>query len=89
MELISWIATFFVLISFLFDGRTLRILNGIGAGLWLIWGISMGEGSIIFLNGVIIGIQAYKLSIERGENLFSTELKKRLGKIFLKDRHGA
>ena len=82
MELISWIATGFVLTSFLFEGRTLRVLNGIGAGLWLIWGMAEGEGSIIFLNGVVVAIQAYKLSIERRRNSFTTELKKRLGKIF-------
>jgi len=89
MDILSWTATFFVLVSFLFDGKTLRWINSVGAGLWLIWGIWLGEGAIIFLNGVIIGIHAYKLSIERGENLFATELKKRLGKFFLKDRHGA
>lgn len=82
MELISWIATGLVLLSFLFDGWKLRVINGGGAGLWLLWGIGMGEGAIIFLNGAIILIHLYKLSIERGRNSFTTELKKRLGKIF-------
>ena len=87
MELISWVATFFVLISFLFDGKKLRVLNSVGAGLWLLWGIDAGENSIIFLNGVILGIQAYKLSIEKKIKSFTTELKKTTWKNFLKDRH--
>lgn len=89
MELISWIATSFVLISFLFEGRTLRILNGIGAGLWLWWGLDAGENSIIFLNGVVVAIQVYKLSIEKKIKSFTTELKKTTWKNFFKNRHGA
>ena len=76
MELISWIATGFVLLSFLFDGWKLRLINSIGATLWLVWGIRAGEGSIIFLNAVIVLIHIYKLSIEGGEKSFFRPLKK-------------
>lgn len=89
MELISWVATTLVLVSFFFDDWKLRVLNGLGAGLWLVWGIHMEEGAVIVLNFAVLCVHAYKLSIERGENSFATEIKKRLGKIFLKDRHGA
>lgn len=89
MELISWIATFFILLSFFFEGKKLRIINGFGAVLWTVWGIRMGEGAVVFLNVMIVGIHAYKLSIEGGGgNSFSTEIKKRLKK-FLKIRHEA
>jgi len=85
MELISWCASLFVLISFLFDGWKLRLLNGIGAVLWTVWGVMMEEGAVIFLNVCIIGIQLwklYKLSIEGREKSFLTDLKN-----FFKERH--
>lgn len=81
MELISWIATGFILLSFFFEGRWLRIINGIGAVLWTIWGLGVGEAAVVFLNVMIVGIHAYKLSIERrGKSVF--DLKK-----FFKERH--
>jgi hypothetical protein len=82
MELISWIATLIILLSFFFEGKKLRLINGLGAVLWTLWGIGVGEAAVVFLNVMIVGIHAYKLSIEGGENSFSTEIKKRLGKIF-------
>jgi hypothetical protein len=66
--ILSWLATLVVLISFTLDGKKLRWVNAIGAGLWLLWGILVGEHAVIFLNGVIIGIHAWKLiqlSIEK------------------------
>lgn len=82
MELISWLATLVVLISFTLDGKKLRWVNFIGAGLWLIWGIGVEELAVVVLNCVIMAIHLYKLSIEKRKNLFATEIKKRLGKIF-------
>ena len=64
-SILSWSATLVVLVSFLFEAQKLRWINSIGALLWLLWGISMGEGAVVFLNAVIIGIHAYKLSIEK------------------------
>ena len=61
MDILSWTATFFVLVSFLFDGKTLRWVNGFGAVIWTLWGIMVREGAVIFLNVAIIGIHAWKL----------------------------
>lgn len=69
MEILGWIGSAFVLISFLYEGWRLRALNSIGAGLWLSYGISMGSGSIIFLNGAILLIHLRKLSIKRREKI--------------------
>ena len=69
MEILGWIGSAFVLISFLYEGRRLRALNSIGAGLWLVYGIVGGMGSIIFLNGAILLIHLRKLSIKRGEKI--------------------
>ena len=81
MELISWIATGVVLLSFFFEGKKLRLINGLGAVLWTIWGLGMGEAAVIFLNVMVVGIHAYKLSIEgRGKSFFDF-------KKFFKGRH--
>lgn len=68
-EIIGWIGSGFVLISFLYEGWRLRVINSIGAGLWLSYGIAMESGSIIFLNGAILLIHLRKLSIKRGEKI--------------------
>jgi hypothetical protein len=65
MELLGWIATAVVLVSFLFDGVSMRIINGVGALLWMGWGIGMEQGSVIFLNAVIVLIHVGKLTINR------------------------
>lgn len=69
MEILGWIGSGFVLISFLYEGWRLRALNSIGAGLWLSYGIIGGSGSIIFLNGAILLIHLRKLSIKRREKI--------------------
>lgn len=64
-EIIGWIASGFILYSFLWDGWKLRMYNGIGALLWLGYGIAEESGSIMFLNGAILLIHLRKLSIEK------------------------
>jgi len=65
IEVIGWIASGFILYSFLWDGWKLRLYNGIGALLWLGYGLVEASGSIIFLNGAILLIHLRKLSIEK------------------------
>ncbi|MDA7797564.1 SemiSWEET family transporter, partial [Flavobacteriaceae bacterium] len=61
-EIVGWIATTFVISSFLInDMIRLRAINLIGAFCWLIYGVMANAPSIIFLNVVIIAIQAFKL----------------------------
>lgn len=85
MELISWIATCVVLLSFFFEGGKLRLINGLGAILWIIWGIGKGESAVVFLNIMIVGIHAYKLSIEKKSKPFF-DSRRRLKNF--KNRHG-
>ena len=62
LEVIGWIATTFVISSFLInDMLRLRAVNLIGALCWLVYGIIASSSSIIFLNVVIVGIQIFKL----------------------------
>jgi len=62
LEIIGWVATTFIISSFLInDMIRLRAVNLIGASCWLIYGLLANAPSIIFLNVVIIAIQAFKL----------------------------
>lgn len=62
LEVIGWIATTFVISSFLInDMLRLRAVNLIGALCWLVYGVIASAPSIIFLNVVIVGIQVFKL----------------------------
>ena len=64
IDIIGWAAAVFVIISFLInDILWLRIVNMIGASLWLTYGIMDTSNSIIFLNVIIVSIQFYKISV--------------------------
>lgn len=61
-ELIGIIASIFVLVCFTFDDeKKIRIFDGIGAFLYIIYGVLIGSVANIFLNTVLVGIQIYKL----------------------------
>ena len=60
IELIGWIATVMVILSFIQkDILKLRIISLIGSLLWLGYGLLLESYSIIFLNTVIMFIQIY------------------------------
>jgi len=62
IDLIGWLATTFVIVSFLINNMLwLRFVNLIGAILWLCYGIIDLSYSIIFLNVVIVSIQIFKI----------------------------
>ncbi|MGB1020953.1 MAG: uroporphyrinogen decarboxylase [Flavobacteriaceae bacterium] len=62
LDIVGWVATFFVIFSFLINKMLwLRIVNLIGAILWLVYGILDVSYSIIFLNLVIVSIQIFKI----------------------------
>jgi uncharacterized Tic20 family protein len=60
-EIIGWIATVIILVSFLFSGKKLRIINFIGAFTWVFWGIMMQTWNVIILNILIMVIHSYKI----------------------------
>lgn len=83
MEILGWICMGITLSSFLFEGKLLRYLNGLGAGGWMIWGILKEEPSVWILNLLIMGIHGWmliKLSIETRRKNFkflgTTKIKK-------------
>lgn len=62
MEILGTIASVVVLISFLMKGeKKIRIINIIGAILFVIYGISIKAFSVWFLNGMLCLIHFYKL----------------------------
>ena len=71
LDMVGWAATLFIIISFLINNMLwLRIINMVGAALWLTYGIIDTSYSIIFLNVIIVSIQFYKISvILRGKTL--------------------
>ena len=65
VEILSWVATCVVLLSFTLDGKWLRWVSSFGCGLWMVWGLIVGEPSVWVMNLIIILIHLYKLlSIE-------------------------
>lgn len=62
IEAIGILATVFVLISFLFrNPKQIRIVNIIGAILFVVYGILISSLSVWLLNGALIAIHIYYL----------------------------
>ena len=58
LEVISWIATGFIIVSFLInDILWLRAVSMLGAMLWFIYAVFTNQPSLLFVNGVLIVIQ--------------------------------
>ena len=62
LEIISWIATILIIVSFLIDDIIwLRAISMLGAMLWFIYAVFTNQPSLLFLNGVLIVIQIWKI----------------------------
>lgn len=61
IELLGYLATGVVLISFGFEGERMRFINGIGALLWMVWGFLLSQPPVWILNGLIILIHTVQL----------------------------
>ena len=61
IELLGYLATGVVLISFLFEGERMRFFNAIGGMLWMIWGFLLSHLLVWILNGLIILIHMVQL----------------------------
>lgn len=65
IEIIGYIATFFVLISFLSkELKKLRILNSVGGTLFVIYGVLFNSWPVIITNALIVVINIYHLTNE-------------------------
>ena len=62
IEVLGITASLFIILAFLFkDVRIIRILDSVGAILYVIYGILIGSWANIFLNSVLILIQICRL----------------------------
>lgn len=62
IEILGTIASLIVLLSFLMKGEIkIRIINIIGASIFVIYGMNINAFSIWFLNGALCLIHIYKL----------------------------
>ena len=69
MEFIGIIATLFIIIAFTQNGEIrIRILDLIGAMLFVIYGILINSFSTVLLNTILIIIQIYKIKKFKEEN---------------------
>ncbi len=61
-EIIGTIASIIVLLSFLMKGeKRIRLINILGALVFVIYGVLIGAFSIWFLNSILVVIHIYKL----------------------------
>ena len=64
-ELIGTLASIIVLISFIVKGeKNIRLINIIGAFVFVIYGLLIKAFSVWFLNGMLILIHLYKIKRE-------------------------
>lgn len=60
IDILGWAATFFTLASFITKKmRTLRVLNMVGAALWVFYGVQLSNQPMIFLNSIIVVVHLY------------------------------
>ena len=61
-EIIGIFGSIVVLLSFLFnDEKIIRLINMMGAGLLVAYGLCINAFSVCFLNGILIVVHLYKL----------------------------
>ena len=61
-EIIGMIATAFIVIGFMFSSeRKIRIINAVGAVLYVVYGILIHSYSNIILNCILVAVHLYKL----------------------------
>ena len=60
IELIGWIGSTLVILSFFWDGWKMRAINGLGCLTWAFYAIVQGSMSLLFVNVAIICVHIYK-----------------------------
>nr|DAG40843.1 MAG TPA: inner membrane protein [Caudoviricetes sp.] len=68
MEWLGIAGTLFIILAFTMNGeRKIRVLDLIGALLFVIYGVTIHSFSTVLLNVVLVVVQAYKLLRRRSE----------------------
>ena len=62
IEILGIVASLFIIAAFIFkDIKIIRILDAVGATLYIIYGVLIHSFSNILLNGFLVAIQIYHL----------------------------
>ena len=62
VEIIGLLATSFVLLSFIMkEIKKVRLINIVGATLFVIYGLLINSLSVWLMNGILIGVHVYHL----------------------------
>ncbi|MFD2516657.1 uroporphyrinogen decarboxylase [Salinimicrobium flavum] len=76
VEWFGYLASLFVLLSFLMKNiKTLRYVNTLGCGFFVIYGVLLNSWPIIITNAAIILVNAYYLIIHKKEHVPADEVK--------------
>lgn len=68
MEWLGIAGTLFIILAFAMNGeRKIRVLDLIGALLFVVYGVTIHSFSTVLLNVVLVVVQAYKLLRRRSE----------------------
>lgn len=63
VEILGIIATLFIVIAFAQSGEVkIRILDAVGAVLFILYGILIHSFSTVLLNSILVAVQVYKLT---------------------------
>ena len=60
IELVGWIGSTLVILSFFWDGLKMRAINTFGCLSWMFYAIVQGSMSLLFVNAAIICVHIYK-----------------------------
>ena len=60
IEVVGWIGSTLVIISFFFDGPKMRVINGLGCLAWMFYAIVQWSMSLLFVNAAIVFVHIYK-----------------------------
>ena len=53
-EILGWIATAGFVASYFADSRMLRIIQGLAAGLWIVYGIAIHSKPVMVANSLVV-----------------------------------
>jgi hypothetical protein len=53
-EILGWIATACFMVSYFMNARMLRVVQGLAAGLWIVYGASIQSMPVITANSLVV-----------------------------------
>jgi len=80
IEIVGIVATLFILVSFLMNSeRKIRMINIVGAVIFVVYGVAIGAASVWLLNAALILIHVWKLVPHKTKKAVTVEPEVMLG----------